>query len=176
MMTSKIYITAFSIICALVCIQCNSTESAAKKQKVELSSPNFVNETIYFNSYTAGTKEGGTGYEIHLENFDLPENVKLNKVYFAGQSGDVYPTSIGYSARTKEMSTGKEDVIMSSDVNKEAANNVPSTTVKFPFPLTESQAGIQYTENGVVKYTIMNSVLQREPIYYPSAPPKEQNQ
>ncbi len=176
MIKSNFFITTIIILCSLLFVQCNCSKDATKAKQAELSNANFANETIYYNSFTAGTPQGGVGYEVHFENLVVPENMKLNKIYFAGQTGDIYATSNGYSARTKQMRTDQGDVIMSSEVNEETVNTVPNAVEAFPFPLTESQVGVQYTDNGMVKYTIMNSVLQREPIYYPSAPPKKDNQ
>lgn len=153
--------------------QCASTKNKDASQEAELSQPEFVTKTAYFNTFTPSRKGGRTGYEIHFEQFELPETMMLQQVYFSGHTGKVIKTKNGYIARVLKIDT---DVIMSSDPKEEAANTPPILNGSFPFTIDQGQLGVQYIDNGVVKYALMDNILQREPIYYPSAPSKAEKQ
>ena len=159
-----------TIASSLLTTQCASTKDKNTAQKIELSQPDFSTETVYFNTFTAGKEGGDVGYEIYFEQSDLPETMILQEVYFSNRTGKAVKTGNGYVARVLKTKT---DVIMSSDVKEEAANTPPLT---FPFTINNGQIGVQYLDDGVVKYTVMSNVLQREPIYYPSTPPKAEKQ
>lgn len=166
----KSLIILVTVASSLLTTQCASTKNKDVAQKVVLSQPDFANKTVYFNTFTAGVEGGGTGYEIHFEQFQLPETMTLQQVYFSNRTGKAQKTKNGYVARVLKQET---DVIMSSDVKEEASNTPPIT---FPFTINEGQLGVQYLDNGIFKYALMDNVLQREPIYYPSAPPKTSKQ
>ncbi len=159
-----------TMVSSLLATQCASTKDKEIAQKVVLSQPDFATQTVYFNTYTAGIEGGATGYEIHFEQFELPETIILQQIYFSNHTGKAIKTKNGYVARVLKAET---DVIMSSDLKQEAANTPPPI---FPFTIKSGQLGIQYLDDGVFKYALMSNVLQREPIYYPSAPPKGNKQ
>ena len=159
-----------TIASSLLTTQCASTKDKNTAQKIELSQPDFSTETVYFNTFTAGKEGGDVGYEIYFEQSDLPETMILQEVYFSNRTGKVIKTENGYKARILKTKT---DIIMSSDVKQEAVNTPPHT---FPFTINSGQLGVQYLDDGVVKYTVMNNLLRIEPIYYPSTPPKAEKQ
>jgi len=159
-----------TIASSLLTTQCASTKDKNIAQKIELSQPDFSTKTVYFNTFPTGKEDGEIGYEIHFEQFQLPETMILKEVYFSNHMGKAHKKGNGYIARVLKQET---DVIMSSDIKEEAANTPP---IKFPFNINNGQLGVIYLDDGIYKYALMNNVLQREPIYHPSASPKSSKQ
>ena len=62
-------ILSLAISSLFLLTQCASVKDKTVNQEGNLSQPDFAQETIYFNTYAAGVKGGGTGYEIHFEQF-----------------------------------------------------------------------------------------------------------
>lgn len=162
----KTLIILVTVASSLVTTQCTSTKAAAQEQ--ELSNPEFATHTVYFNSYTEGKEQGRVGYELHLEQLKLPETLILEAMVFSNHIGSVHKTARGYKARVQKIKVD-QDVVMSSNPDDEAGNTPPVYEGSFPFSLKEGEVGVKYTDNGVVKYTVMKNILQREPIIMPGS-------
>jgi len=68
----------------------------------------------------------------------------------------------------------KKPTILHEDHKKEAGNEPPQLQEKIPFELKNNEGVISYTENGKLKYYKVESIIEKIPIYYPSAPENKQ--
>lgn len=154
---------------AVVATRCGS---APTENDNVLSHPAFVKSPAYFNTYVAGAPGGGSGVEFYLEIQELPAGITLEKVYFRKSVGKLMRGSGNYVARFRTDQGKNRDLVMSSNLEEEAVNTPPVVTNTFPFTIDQNEAGLQYRENGTLKYAILTSIEERESIAYPSQRPK----
>lgn len=89
------------------------------------------------------------------------ERVELNSVYFRGKKADLEqdPTSPGvYVAK---ITTGKEDMIMSSDPKEEYGNKIPRSEEMPDFKLKDDEAILIFTQNDKEKYYKITDIVDR---------------
>lgn len=157
---------------ALLVTRCGSAPAITNQDTIVLSQPAFAQSPAYFNTYAAGAPGGGSGIEFYLEINELPAGVVLEKVYFRESVGNLKRGSGNYVARFRTDQGKDQDLIMSSDPVEEAVNTPPRVAESFPFPITKNEAGLQYKENGVLKYAKITSIKERENVAYPSQKPQ----
>lgn len=169
-------VISLAISSLFLCTQCASVKERVETKEIEQSEVAFAQQTVYFNPYSAGVKGRKSGYELHFENVVVPDNIVLERAYFVNHTGVISKNANGYFARVQKIDNNQKDIVMSSDVNEEAVNTPPQGDVPFPFSLKDGQVGVQYLDKGEMKYTIIKSTSQREPVFYPSTSPKTNQQ
>ena len=161
----KYILTFFGITFLLVSFsRCGSSQQNKTISFEE--NPPFIISEISAQDWVAGTKEGGSGTNVHVTFDSLEESLKIENIYFANkilsvrQAGDSSKVFIGsYKTVTKR------DIIMDSNPVKEA-KNTPIPT--FPFELRTNEAVIEYSVDGIAKFFKVSDVVIKPRIAYPA--------
>lgn len=150
------------LVIALTLVNCKSKEGVAT-----MNAKNNEN-TISIQQWSGGAPGSGSGYLIDFEKAFFDE--KPSKVYFKGSWTDkvsIHPDKPNwYRVR---LNNQKGDVVMHSDSSKEVVNEIP-------FP----ENAVRKVDDGDVAvlvgdlWIIVNNVPVKEPLFYPSAPPRQQ--
>ncbi len=143
-----------------------SFSQCSSAQKLQNEAPTAIGE-VYFQKWIAGVEGGGSGVNIFIET--LSNDTKLDSVYFQGQVAklEVKPgTENEYIGRFISDFNKKEDMVFSSDPNKEYGNKPPQLPVKIPFELNDDECVISYSENDKTKYFKLKNIKEKESINY----------
>ena len=128
------------IIAALTFLQCGSTKLDKK--------PPFKTLAATYN-YWVGGVQGASGIKFRIR-FASEEEVEFKNIYFQKRKGSLKvfkkedKTYLVANISTSELD--KKDLVMHSNVKKEAKNTLPE--IKLPFELKENEAAISYLVNG----------------------------
>lgn len=87
--------------------------------------------------------------------------VDLTGVYFQGRKADLERDPRQPGLYIANFSTGKRDMIMSSDPREEYGNKVPETQEKVPFNLDDDEAVIIFLENDIQKFYKLSGIEER---------------
>lgn len=152
-----------------------SFSQCSSAQKLQKEAPVVIGEA-YFQKWVAGIKGGGSGINLFISTEDSSlENIELDSIYFRGKSSKLEFKPNNPSLFVGRFSTGrnqKKDIIMSDKPNAEYGNELPKIKSKFPFELKENECVVSYKEGNKTKYFKIINVVEKQPQYYPSAPPK----
>lgn len=167
-------IVSFSLLMLIILTsfsQCSSTQKLQKKAPTDFSK-------VYFQRWTAGIKDGGSGIALYLElASELPKNIVLDSVYFRGKPAKLETKTqdsllfIGYF-RTD--SNQKRDIIMSSNPLDEYHNKLGTVDENIPFELKDDECVISYKMGKDTKYFKIENIIEKEIISYPSTPNNKQ--
>ena len=131
--------------------------------------PPFKIVEAYTQSWVAGTKEGGSGTNIHLVLSEMEDDVVVQNVYFRNQileaKGNINEPNQFVAHLYND---SQDDIIMDSETIKEAQNTPLKT---FPFSLESNQAIVEYWFGGKRNYYKITNLSQKEMIPYPQANP-----
>lgn len=145
---------------------CGSTQAPDNKIMFE-ENPPFKIEKAYFQKWMAGTKEGGTGINVHLIFSTIDSGVTIQDIYFKNhilKTQNSLDNSNEYIAHLSNKS--KNDVVMDIDSMKEA-HNTPSQD--FPFDLKDNEAVLGYMLDGKKNYFKILNISEKMPIAYPQS-------
>lgn len=137
------------------------------------SNPPFSLTKATYQEWTAGTQQGGSGININLWIGNLEEDAVPQQFYFRNQVANIVVANgdeANFHVYYKK--PGKPDIIMDGDIKQEAQNTPP---LKFPFKLKENEAAMSYIDHDVVLYYKIVNMQRLEPVFYPSAPPRDEN-
>lgn len=132
------------------------SSSKYKLQKDSVLSPSGP----YFQTWTAGIKDGGTGYHIYFPNLNPDEKVTMDSVYFRGLKAKLVKATAMYKAQLKDPSPYDRDMSI------EAANKKEEKPF-FPFELNRMECVLSYIEEGETKYLKISNLREKEGVYYP---------
>jgi len=135
--------------------------------------PPFTFTQGSYQEWTAGTQQGGSGTNVNLRFEKLNQNIILQQFYFQNQEGVIVAgNEDGTQYKVFYKNPVRPDIIMDSDPTQEAQNTPP---VKFPFDLKENEAVLSYLDHDVVLFYKIQNLERKEPVFYPSAPPVDDN-
>lgn len=166
----KLIANIFLIILATISFsQCSSAQKLQKKAPVKFGE-------VYYQHWVAGIQGGGSGINLFIssEKSSL-KNTKLDSVYFRGQGVklEVKPNNPSlYIGRFSKKANQRKDVIMSNKKHAEYGNQAPNLKSVIPFELKENECVVSYKEDDKIKYFKILNVVEKKPLYYPSAPQK----
>jgi len=132
--------------------------------------PPFKVDFAYAQKWVAGTQQGGSGINLAFTILDMEPDVTIDTVYYLThkvsletkpQSENMYFGYIAFKA--------KQDMVMSGEGTDEYGNPVPDVGSKHGYELTREQAVLQYKHNGKTYVTMVQGVVQKEQLNYPSA-------
>lgn len=150
--------------------------NCSSAQKLQKETP-FTVDNCYFQKWVAGVKDGGSGSNLFIIlKEEIPDHIKLDSVYFMEKVSKLQVQSDNpkiYVGRFKSEINQKRDVIMSNDPNAEYGNELPFKKQTIPFELGDNECVISYSENNQIKYFKIENVVEKQALYYPSAPPKK---
>ena len=151
---------------------CGSSSATSSKSVFQPDPPFTLTQGSY-QEWTAGTQQGGSGTNIILTFEKLSQDVIPQQFYFQNQIGEIVTRN---DNRTQFFvnykKPGKPDIIMDGDATQEAQNTPP---VKFPFDLKEDEAVMSYLDHDVVLFYKIPSLDRKEPVFYPSSGPVDEN-
>lgn len=148
---------------------CGGSKSSNNNFVFEKNPP-FKIEESYFQKWTSGVEEGGSGINVHILFSEMEPNMAIQNIYFRNhileaKSSPNDPNN--FTAHLKKDSD-KRSFVMDSDPLKEA-QNTPSE--EFPFHLDENEAVISYWFEGKRNYYKVHNLSEKREIAYPQAPP-----
>lgn len=153
------------VLIPLTMTQCGSTKTA-------LQAIPFQTGEVYFEQWIAGVQGGGSGIDVYVPITEMTDAIELQKAFFREK---VAPLTVStenlYIARFKTDRNNERDITMHADAIEEAVNTL-EVPASFPFPLVEDELGISYIMNGVLTYSKLTNIIQKESIPRPSAPPR----
>ena len=128
---------------------------------------------VYYKSWFAGVKGGGSGINLYIPIHHQPNNIVLDSVYFKGRGTLLEQVKPNLFIGRFLTTISKPDLIMSNAPFKEYGNKVPRIQKDIPFELKDNECVLSYLENNKKKYYKISGILKEEPIFYPSAPLKK---
>jgi hypothetical protein len=168
----KIFKTTLSFLLMLLVMasfsQCSSAKRIQEKAPLELGQ-------VYCQNWIAGIEGGGAGLNIYIPTVN--SSVELDSVYFRGKAAKLEIKSLNqtiYIGRFISDLNKKKDIVMSSEPNAEYGNEIPKIPQKIPFELKDNQCVISYNDGKTTKYFMVDNVVEKDLIPYPSAPPNKQ--
>ncbi|MCF6306626.1 MAG: hypothetical protein L3J09_01585 [Flavobacteriaceae bacterium] len=154
---------------------CGGSKSNNKNLNISENPPFTISKT-YCQKWVAGVKGGGSGINLIITFSSVSEGIDFNEIYFRGKIIEATSKKqnqiVGYFKNETN-----QNVIMDSDISKEAANTPPQ---KFPFQLEDNEAVISYSnsdsnrEEKTYYYKISN-IEEKEMLAYPQSNPKIEN-
>ncbi|MFI1744789.1 hypothetical protein [Thalassobellus sediminis] len=151
-----------------------SFSNCAGTQKLDKSLPIDLGD-VYYQSWVAGVKGGGSGFNIFIPMESNPNNIMLDSVFFKGKEAKLeYRNNSIFIGRFKTSVNQKEDIIMSSDRFAEYGNKVPNLPKKSPFQLKEDECVVSYKLNNKTHYFKIDKIIKKETQNFMSAPPRKQ--
>lgn len=147
---------------------CGGAQNANEKKSL-VQNPPFKISEAYYQNWVAGTKEGGSGTNVHIAFNELESDVVIQNIYFRNQileaKGNVNEPNkyVGYFKNDTQ-----RDFVMDADPMKEAQNTPLKT---FPFQLGENQAVVEYWYGGKKNYYKIDNLSQKDMIPYPQSNP-----
>ena len=131
----------------------------------------FALSQTYYQNWVAGVKGGGSGIHMYITVESNKNNVVFDSAYFRGYQAKLELSKMGYIASFKTAANNKKDIIMSNKLNAEYGNQVYEKQ-DFPFDIKEDQCVISYIENNTKKYLLVENLIEKRRVLYPSAPQK----
>jgi hypothetical protein len=153
---------------------CSTSQKIALQEKTPF---NIV--SVFSQKWTAGQENGGSGMNVHvtIQNID-GATYELKDFYFRGRKTILEDASTNnnglYVAYFINPTKTEKEIILHKDHKKEAGNEPPHLEGKFPFILENDEGIISYTENGKLKYHKLKNIVNKFPVFYPSAPKNKQ--
>ncbi|NND89045.1 MAG: hypothetical protein HKM28_07360 [Flavobacteriaceae bacterium] len=145
---------------------CKNGKVVAQERIIQ-NNPSFSVEEATFQKWVAGTREGGSGYNIRILFKPLQNKVVPQRIFFKDLDGILTASNTNPNEYYANLALPKrDDVIMSDDPQLEAQNTPPMITTS---ELSDT-AIIEYLDQDVVLYA--EYTLKRlDPVFYPSSRP-----
>lgn len=167
-MKKVIYISTIFLITILSFCQCSTIPKFETKPPIEF-------QDTYYQKWTAGVQEGGSGINLYIKAKDTVSMV-LDSVYFRGKVAklQVYPNSKNlYVARFIIKSQKLNDVTISNNPKEEISNTIDLNTTKIPFQLEINECVVSYQSKGETLYYKISKLREKNALKYPSLPPSK---
>jgi hypothetical protein len=161
-----------SLFAIIACVLIPFTMTQCGTTKIALQETPFQTGEVYFEQWIAGVQGGGSGINVYVPITEISDAIQLQEAVFRGKVAPLTRSIDGlYIARFKTDLNNERDITMHADAIEEVVNT-PEVSTSFPFPLTKDELGIVYTMRGVLKYTKLTKIIQKESIPMPSTPPR----
>ena len=135
--------------------------------KLEKEAPTTFGD-VYFQSWVAGVKGGGSGTNIFIET--LKDDIVLDSVFFRGKI-----SKLETKPNNKQLFIGRFlSTSNTEDVNLENAKSDIINDKDFPFELENTECVVSYTLDGKIRYYKLSNIIERQTDALPmSAPPNK---
>ncbi|WP_223550173.1 hypothetical protein [Aestuariivivens sp. NBU2969] len=128
---------------------------------------------VYYQSWVAGVKEGGSGINIYIPIKNKSAEIVLDSVYFKRKGVKLEETNPNLYIGRFSIATTKPDIVMTNKPFAEYGNKAPKIKQDSPFDLKEDECVLSFTERGKRKYYKITGIIKNKPIFYPSTPSKK---
>lgn len=158
MKTNSIYL--FFITLSFMFIGC-------KSQSLDSSVPFEIVEKSYF--YWVGGKQGTEGTTIVLKGETSSMNISFSKLFFQNHEYDIVPefNSYGFEIKGNFARFRTKDLVLDKDPAAEYGNTPAGQEKKIPFDLTDDEAILLYSVNGLEGYHKVSGIKQMDKVYMP---------
>lgn len=132
-----------------------SFSQCASTMKLQKEAPTAFGE-VYFQSWVAGVKGGGSGTNIFIET--KSNDLVLDSVYFRGKI-----SKLETKPSNKQIFIGR--FLSTSNIEKsnfETTNSDKVDERDFPFKLEKNECVVSYTEDGKTKYYKIDNIIERQ--------------
>lgn len=157
------------ILLSIFSFSCNCEKKAIEQTNKEMINQDFPISKIYYQSWVAGVRGGGSGINIHITFKDkLPMDVKLVKVqllHYTSYTIDITENS-EYIGRIK---TETNEMVLAENPKDEYGNQAP---IKKENSLKEGEVLLTFEKNGKEFTKLIENVKQVEMLAYPSTKPR----
>ena len=151
----------------------SSFSQCASTLKLQEDVPLEIGE-VYYQHWVAGVKGGGSGVNLFIPIESNQNNIVLDSVYFKGKQEKLeLKNNTIYIGRFASKANQKQDIIMSSDPQKEYGNPIPELSRKTPFKLHDNECVVSYFEKDKIKYFKIMGIVRKESKLYQKAPSKK---
>jgi len=164
MISKKSTIVMLAVVLLSIHFSCTSGT------KIFEQNPPFTIKETTFQNWFAGSQEFGRGIHIFLEFENIPQEVKLDSIYFRGMAEILQrdpENPLKYKGNLK--ASAKQDVVMDENPAKEMNNPIPDIQKDFPFDLSPKEAVISYRRNNKQYYHKIIDAKEIEALNYPSS-------
>ncbi|PID67761.1 MAG: hypothetical protein CR968_05070 [Flavobacteriia bacterium] len=148
-------------------VQCKSNQPVFHTQAP------FEYTSIYTQNWVGG-QPGNAGVYVTIT-LKQTHGIVPDSMYYQGWIAPVEiketPTNTEWTGRFQTVT--RRPVNLSDNHNKPIEQAVPKR-IDFPFDLKDDEVVLRYTEQGKAKFFKWSGVVQKEPIFYPSAKPQHQ--
>ena len=157
------------LIFTLLSLSCNCQKNATESSVLKNNQETFTISEIYYQSWVAGVRGGGSGINIHIVFKDnLPNYVQLKKIQLLHYTTDTIDVveNLKYIGRIK---TERNQLKLEEDPINEYGNEVP---IKLENSLKEGQVLLTFENDGKEFTQLIENVKQVEMLAYPSTKPR----
>lgn len=161
------------LLLTIITIASLSFSQCASTYKLQETTP-MVFGQVYYQSWVAGVKGGGSGVNLYIPIEKNPKNMVLDSVYYKSKRLALEQANPNlYVGRIRNIANQKPDIIMSNEPYAEYGNSVPQIQYSIPFELKDDECVLVYTEGENQKYYKLTGIIKKEPLLYPGTPPKK---
>ncbi|RAJ17936.1 hypothetical protein [Olleya aquimaris] len=143
-----------TVLSSVLFMQCSSTKQLQKEAS-------FKTDQVYYQSWVAGVKGGGSGINVFIPITSELKTLKLDSLYFRQ-----YKMALQTQPNNPNLYIGR---ILTKANQQEGFKE---ETTKIPFDLQPNEAVVSYIENNDIKYYKIENIIEKPAEQYPSAPPK----
>lgn len=157
------------LLLSLLSFSCNCEKKAIEQTNKEMINQDFPISEIYYQSWVAGVRGGGSGINLHITFKDkLPTDVKLVKVQLLHYTSHIIDNVeiTKYIARIK---TETNEMVLAENPKDEYGNQA---SIKKENSLKEGEVLLVFEKNGKAFTQLIQNVKQKEMLAYPSAKPR----
>ncbi len=157
------------LLLSLLSFSCNCEKKAVEQTNKEMINQDFPISEIYYQSWVAGVRGGGSGIDVHVEfTNELPKDTELKEVQLLNYTSYKVENTekTKYIARIK---TEANEMVLAENPKDEYGNEAP---VKNENSLIEGEVLLTFEKNGKAFTQLIQNVKQKEMLAYPSAKPR----
>lgn len=138
-----------------------------KSQSLETSAPFDINEKSYF--YWESPKQGTEGTTIRIVGRTKSLNVSFSKLFFQNHEYGIVPEyrNDGFIIEGTFSKFGKEDKVMHIEGTAEYGNRASKTEKNIPFDLSDDEAILLYSVNGLEGYHKISGISKLDNVSIP---------
>lgn len=157
------------LLLSLLSFSCNCEKKAVEQTNKEMINQDFPISEIYYQSWVAGVRGGGSGIDVHVEfTNELPKDTELKEVQLLNYTSYKVENTekTKYIARIK---TEANEMVLEENPKDEYGNEAP---VKNENSLIEGEVLLTFVKNGKEFTKLIENVKQVEMLAYPSTKPR----
>lgn len=157
------------LLLSLFTFSCNCEKKTVEQNKEGVMIQEFKISEIYYQSWIAGVRGGGSGIDVHITfESKLPDNIKFKKVQLLNYTSYRVDALEGfkYIARIK---TETNQLVLEESPTDEYGNEAP---IKVENTRKEGDVLLIFEKNGVEFTQLIQNVKQKEMLAFPSAKPR----
>lgn len=157
------------LLLSLLSFSCNCEKKAVEQTNKEMINQDFPISEIYYQSWVAGVRGGGSGIDVHVEfTNELPKDTELKEVQLLNYTSYKVENTekTKYIARIK---TEANEMVLAENPKDEYGNQTP---IKKENSLKKGDVLLIFEKNGDTFTQLVENVKEVEMLAYPFAKPR----